>query len=130
MKKLTSDIVEACNSRHWDPKSYPWTFIAPDFVAGTTFAVLPSEVDFQGFLDAFSGLYASKPEYFVKITDITANVSEKTGKATVFVNLENVNYTPGGVLRYSVGKLEFQGCGNGLWLCVRYTSLPVGEGPF
>ncbi|CAK1354908.1 hypothetical protein CB0940_01296 [Cercospora beticola] len=126
--KLTSDIVVACNARQWDPKTYPWTHIAADFVAGSTFATLPSELDFAGFLHEFSLLYGSKPEFYVRPVDITANVSEKTGKATVFANFENVNFTPG-VLRYSVGRLDFQGLGNGRWVCVRYMSVPVGESP-
>jgi glutamine synthetase type III len=128
LTQLTADIVSATNSRNWDAKAYPWTHIAQDeFTAGTTFATLPSELDFPAFIQAFRSLYAEKPDYFIRPQDIDAIVAEKTGKATVYLTMENVNFTPG-VLRYSFGRLEFVGRGNGFWQCVKYSSFPVPEG--
>jgi hypothetical protein len=97
------------------------------FTVGTTYATLPSEVDFDGFLHGFSKIYAERPNYYIRPTEITASVAEKTGKATVFLTMENVNFNPG-VLRYSMGRLDFIGRGNGVWQVVRYASFPIGEG--
>lgn len=126
---LTTDLVTACNNRFWNPSSYPWnTLDQKNFTLGKTYSTLSSDLNFSEFLENFQKLYASLPEYFIRIREIHASVNEKTGKAVVFLNMENVNFSPGGVLRYSVGKVEFEGRGEGRWVCVRYSSLPIGEG--
>lgn len=126
---LTTDLVTACNNRFWNPSSYPWnTLDQTNFTLGKTYSTLSSDLNFSEFLQNFQKLYASLPEYFIRIREIHASVNEKTGKAVVFLNMENVNFSPGGVLRYSVGKVEFEGRGEGRWVCVRYSSLPIGEG--
>lgn len=126
---LTTDLVTACNNRFWNPSCYPWiTLDQKNFTLGKTYSTLSSDLNFSEFLQNFQKLYASLPEYFIRIREIHASVNEKTGKAVVFLNMENVNFSPGGVLRYSVGKVEFEGRGEGRWVCVRYSSLPIGEG--
>lgn len=126
---LTTDLVTACNNRFWNPSSYPWnTLDQANFTLGKTYSTLSSDLNFSQFLHNFKEIYASLPEYFIRIREIHASVNEKTGKAVVFLNMENVNFSPGGVLRYSVGKVEFEGRGEGRWVCVRYSSLPIGEG--
>ena len=126
--KVTADIVAATNARNWDRTTYPWNHIAQnEFTVGNTYAQLPTEVGFDGFLQGFSKIYAERPNYYIRPTEITANLTEKTGKATVYLHMENVNFSPG-VIRHSIGKLDFVGRGNGFWQVVRYASFPIGEG--
>ena len=80
-------------------------------------------------LEHHEPIYTSRPEYYIKPTETVASVSEKTGKAIVFANLENINFTPENIIRYSVARFEFRGEGDGRWVVARYSSLPVGEGP-
>lgn len=125
--KLSSDMVLACNSRHWDPEAYPWTQIAPDFNVGPTFATIPASMNLQEFLHEFSTLYAALPEYYTRSISMTAHLDTKAGEAQVYSNFENVNFTPG-VIRHSIGMWVFKEVEKGKWLCVYYRSLPGPTG--
>ncbi|CZT14285.1 uncharacterized protein RCC_00260 [Ramularia collo-cygni] len=124
---LSTDMVLACNTRYWDTQSYPWTHLSPSFLSGPTFATIPVKLDLTDFINAFSEVYDSNPDYHILVVSTAVHMSDKPGEAQVYANIHNVNFTPG-VVRYSIGLWDYREAENGKWMCVSYRSLPGPTG--
>lgn len=120
---IVKEFVDATNTRNFDPDRHPWTMLSPEFTAEQIFAHWPMKLDRYEFLQNYRILTNELPDYHANPADISAVVNKKTGRATVFLNLENTGFTPG-VVRYSVGRVDFEGLGGGVWRAFRYCSMP------
>ncbi|KAK4626783.1 hypothetical protein CLAFUW4_04492 [Fulvia fulva] len=117
-------FITAINKRDFDVNSAAWSHASPEFTGeverppGDSDLTPPGMMPLQDHLAMFLFMAQMYPDYFIKIFDLTTEVDEKAGTATMFWNGET-HGVPTGVVMPSVGICDFKRYGQ-KWMCISF----------
>ncbi|KAK4494654.1 hypothetical protein PRZ48_014010 [Zasmidium cellare] len=126
LKHLVLTMISAMNARDFNPLSPAWKPTTPDFVSEPSFHMNYLSVSLHDFLRLFDEQTRDHPEYFCEVKEISVHVNAKREHAVVFTEAET-NGVPVGIVRSSVGVVEFVLVGGEGWKCKKYRCMPGME---
>ncbi|KAF2162464.1 hypothetical protein M409DRAFT_58229 [Zasmidium cellare ATCC 36951] len=127
IKNLVLTMINAMNTRDFNPSSPAWKPTTPDFVSEPSFHMNYLAVSLHDFLRLFDEQTRDHPEYFCEVKEVNVHVNSKRDHAVCFTEVET-NGLPIGIVRSSVGIVEFVRVGEGEgWKCKKYRCMPGME---
>lgn len=126
LTQLVLAMTAAINARDFDPSSPAWTPTTYDFTSEPAFHVNDFPCNLDDFLQLFDKQTRDHPDYFTRINGVDVHVNSKKDHATVFTDVET-NGLPPGIVRPSVGVIEFVKVEGGMWKCRKYRCMPGME---
>lgn len=125
-----SAVIDAINTRHFDPETAPWTTVAPSFS-------MPAAIGFRDrastraeYVDGFRKLAEAYPKFQIEPLSMESYVLKEAGYAEVYLTAQSCGgpTLPMGMKRKAVSRQEFRRV-EGVWMHVSETSfLGIGDG--
>ncbi|KAF2164554.1 hypothetical protein M409DRAFT_24954 [Zasmidium cellare ATCC 36951] len=125
LEHLVRSSIQAINSRDFSIYSSAWSCYTPGLKVESAQPVyqwpncIRKNIGLRSHLKGLHYIASSNPGFFLRVLEVDSQVHEKAGRATVFVNLENIG-NPTNLVMEGVIILEFCMMGEE-WKCVKFT---------
>ncbi|KAK4498321.1 hypothetical protein PRZ48_010979 [Zasmidium cellare] len=124
LEDILSSIVDAINTRDFNPAAYPWTCMDENYrmIAAGAACVAKNKTE---FLDGFRDYTSAHPSVRSEIVSMDTHVYAASGYAEIYVNVQNSGGpdVPLELKQMTVGVQEFRCVEGGKWFTVGQTTI-------